>query len=150
MMSPEVVARAIGKKRLLLVLDNCEHVVDDAARLADEIVRRCSQATVLVTTREALRIDGEHIYRVPPLDIPASDDEEPQQLLKRGAVELLLARMRSLGTEFSVDDADCSAIAAICRRLDGIPLAIEFAAPRAATHGFAQVLSHLRSTASRS
>jgi predicted ATPase/DNA-binding winged helix-turn-helix (wHTH) protein len=142
-MSSEVVARAIGKKRLLLVLDNCEHMVDDAARLADEIVRRCSQVTVLVTTREALRIDGEHIYRVPPLDIPASDYEEPQQLLKRGAVKLLLARMRSLGADFSVGAADCSAIAAICRRLDGIPLAIEFAAPRAATHGFVQVLSHL-------
>jgi DNA-binding winged helix-turn-helix (wHTH) protein len=71
--SAETVARAIGDANLLLVLDNCEHVIDAAAELAEAVVRFCPRATVLATSREALRIEGEQVYRVPPLDVPGTD-----------------------------------------------------------------------------
>src|SRR5471032_1492388 len=137
--SSEAVARAIGGKKLLLVLDNCEHVVDAAARLAETIMRQCPRTTVLATSREVLRIDGEYVYRVSPLEIPASDREKPEHLLERPSVQLFIARTRALGADFSPSEANYSAIASICRQLDGIPLAIEFAAARAATLGVQQV-----------
>jgi predicted ATPase/DNA-binding winged helix-turn-helix (wHTH) protein len=141
--SAEAVARAIGGKKLLLVLDNCEHVVDAAARLAEEIVRQCPQVTVLATSREVLRIDGEQVYRVPALEIPASDREDSRQLAERSAVELFVARIRALDADFAPNELNYSAIATICRHLDGIPLAIEFAAARAAMIGVQQVATGL-------
>jgi DNA-binding winged helix-turn-helix (wHTH) protein len=71
--SAEAVARAIGSKRVLLILDNCEHVVDATANLIERFVRLCPRTTILVTSREVLRVDGEMVYRVPPLDVPLSD-----------------------------------------------------------------------------
>jgi predicted ATPase len=74
--SPESVARAIGGKKLLLVLDNCEHVVDAAARLAETLVRLCPSTSIVATSREGLRIEGEHVYRVPPLDVPGLNGKD--------------------------------------------------------------------------
>jgi hypothetical protein len=74
--SAESVARAIGAQKLLLVLDNCEHVIDAAARLAETVIRMCPQTTILATSREILNIEGEHVYRVPPLDVPPQHEEE--------------------------------------------------------------------------
>jgi predicted ATPase len=141
--SPESVARAIGGKKLLLVLDNCEHVIDAAAKLAETIVRTCPHAYVLATSREVLRIEGEHVYRVPPLDVPSPHQEESDIVLGHSAVQLFIARARALDPDFSPYGVNLRAIAAICRRLDGIPLAIEFAAARAATLGPELVLSRL-------
>jgi len=141
--SAEAVARAIGAKKLLLVLDNCEHVIDAAAKLVETIVRVCPRTTVLATSREVLRIEGECVYRVPPLEVPPEHWEEPYDVLGSSAVELLVARMRELDSDFSADSNSLAAIAAICRHLDGIPLAIEFAATRAATLGLEQVASRL-------
>src|SRR5260370_5150517 len=141
--SAESVARAIGGERLLLVLDNCEHVIDAAAQLVETMVRVCPRTTVLATSREALRIEGECVYRVPPLEVPSEHWEEPSAVLGRSAVELLVGRMRELDSDFSPDSDGLAAIAAICRRLDGIPLAIEFAATRAAALGLEQVASRL-------
>jgi predicted ATPase/DNA-binding winged helix-turn-helix (wHTH) protein len=141
--SAEAVARAIGEANLLLVLDNCEHVIDAAAELAEAVVRFCPRASVLATSREVLRIDGEQVYRVPPLDIPEVGQEDPEQVLRRGAVELLVARTRALDSAFSPTPDDIPEIAAICRQLDGIPLAIEFAAARVATLGLRQVAAGL-------
>lgn len=73
--SPEVVARAIGEQELLLVVDNCEHVIDAAADLVERLVRLCPRVTILATSREVLRIAGENVYRVPPLNVPREDDE---------------------------------------------------------------------------
>jgi predicted ATPase/DNA-binding winged helix-turn-helix (wHTH) protein len=140
--SPESVARAIGGKKLLLVLDNCEHGIDAAAKLAETIVRTCSHTYVLTTSREVLRIEGEHVYRVPPLDVP-SERQEQDNVLGHSAVQLFVARTRALDSAFSPHGENLPAIAAICRRLDGIPLAIEFAAARAATLGPELVLSRL-------
>jgi predicted ATPase/DNA-binding winged helix-turn-helix (wHTH) protein len=141
--SPEAVARAIGNSERLLVLDNCEHVVEAAARFAEAVVQHCPNVTVLATSREMLWIAGECIYRVPPLDVPAMDQEEPGRLLKRSSVELFVTRTQALDSDFSPSEDNAQAIAAICRHLDGIPLAIELAAARAATLGVRQVAAGL-------
>src|SRR5499427_1970972 len=142
--SPEAVARAITGKKLLLVLDNCEHVIDAAATLAETLIRLCPRATILATSREVLRIEGEYVYRVAPLEVPAIGREEPNHILSQSAVELFIARTKALNSDFAPHTASLSAIAAICRHLDGIPLAIEFAAARAATLGPEQVAAGLR------
>jgi len=141
--SAEAVARAIGTKSMLLVFDNCEHVVDAAARLVEAIARACPRTTVLATSREVLRIEGEHVYRVAPLDVPSERYEERDDVLGRSAAQLFVARTAALRSDFSPGDEDLSAIASICRRLDGIPLAIEFAAARAATLGVREIASRL-------
>jgi predicted ATPase/DNA-binding winged helix-turn-helix (wHTH) protein len=140
--SPQSVAAAIGGKKLLLVLDNCEHVVDGVASLAETIVRLCPATSVLATSREVLRIEGEHVYRVPALDVPQSQ-EEPHSILEHSAVQLFIARTTALRADFLADEESLPAISAICRHLDGIPLAIELAAARAATLGPQQVASRL-------
>jgi len=137
--SAEPVARAIGNRKLLLLLDNCEHVVEMAAEVAETVLRLCPNATVLATSREVLRIEGEHVYRVLPLEVPPPDRDAPSDLLGHSAVQLFLARTAALATDPVADAASLSTIAAICRRFDGIPLAIEFAAARAATLGLSQV-----------
>jgi len=136
--SAESVARAVGAQRLLLVFDNCEHVIDAAARLAETVVRMCPRTTILATSREILKIEGEYVYCVPPLDVP-SQHEEPDDILRRSAVQLFIATTRALHSDFSPNEENLPAIAAICRRLDGIPLAIDFAAARVATLGLQQV-----------
>jgi predicted ATPase len=141
--SAEAVARAIGERKLLLVLDNCEHVIDAAASVAETVVRLCPHTTVLATSREVLRIEGECVYRVPPLGVPSEDEQESADVLGHSAVQLFIARIRALASDFSPDNEDFKIIAAICRHLDGIPLAIEFAAARAATLGLLQVASLL-------
>ena len=141
--SAEVVARAIGDQEILLIVDNCEHVIEAAANLAEKLVHSCPRVTILATSREVLRIDGENVYRVPPLDVPRQHDEEPDTIVRHGAVQLFIARTTALNENFSPRAEDCLDIAAICRRLDGIPLAIEFAAARVATLGIQEIASHL-------
>jgi predicted ATPase len=128
--SPESIARSIGTRQLLLIFDNCEHVVDAVARLVETIVTRCPGVTILATSREGLRIDGEHVYRVPPLDVPPERRPAAETALEHTAVELFMTRAKALGSNFRHDEENLGAVAAICRRLDGIPLAIEFAAAR--------------------
>jgi predicted ATPase/DNA-binding winged helix-turn-helix (wHTH) protein len=142
--SDETVARAVGGQNILLVLDNCEHIIDAAASFTESFVRLCPRATILATSREVLRIDGEHVYRIPPLDVPAAQVNEPSQILSHSAVELFVARTKSLGSEFLSHDGNPTTIAAICRHLDGMPLAIEFAAARAAMLGVQDVATGLR------
>jgi predicted ATPase/DNA-binding winged helix-turn-helix (wHTH) protein len=141
--SPESVARAIGGRKLLLVLDNCEHVIDATASFAETLARLCPRTTVLATSREVLRIEGEYVYRVPPLGVPPEHQEEPGDVLEHSAVQLLINRTKALRSDFSPHGENLPAIAAICRHLDGIPLAIEFAAARAAALGFQQVALRL-------
>ena len=139
----DAVARAVRGKHLLLVLDNCEHVINAAADLAEALVRQCPRVTVLATTREVLRIQGELVYRVPPLEVPADDQAGAAEILGHSAAELFVARTRESSLDFVPDARSLKAIAAVCRHLDGIPLALEFAAARAATLGVEQVLSRL-------
>jgi predicted ATPase/DNA-binding winged helix-turn-helix (wHTH) protein len=140
----EAVSRAIGHKRLLLVLDNCEHLIDAVATLTETLLAYCPHTTIVATSREILRIQGEQVWRVPPLEVPAIEQMETVDVLAHGAVELFLMRAQELGADFASDPRSRPMIATICRCLDGIPLAIEFAAARAATLGVEQVASGLR------
>ena len=142
-LSAETIARAIGERNLLLVLDNCEHVIEAAAKLTNAILRQCPRIVLLTTSREVLRVEGEYVYRVPPLDVPISDRADPDHILGQSAVELFVARVRALDSSFSPRTEILSSISTICRRLDGIPLAIEFAAARAATIDIPQLAAGL-------
>ena len=141
--SAEGVARDIGGRRLLLVLDNCEHLIDVAAHLAENILRLSSRAVILATSRETLRTIGEHVYRVPPLDVPQHDLSEPADILGNSAVQLFLDRVEASDMIGLRDGQNLRLIARICRHLDGMPLAIEFAAARAASLGLSRVAGGL-------
>jgi predicted ATPase/DNA-binding winged helix-turn-helix (wHTH) protein len=142
--SAESVARAVGGRHLLLVLDNCEHVIDAAATLAETFTRLCPRTTIVATSREVLRIDGESVYRVPPLDVPAIGQASPDYVLQYSAVELFVARTKALNAGFAPYAEELASIGTICRHLDGLPLAIEFAAARAAVLGVQLVAAGLR------
>lgn len=141
--SPASVARVIARRTILLLLDNCEHVIGTVAELVEAIVRTCPRASVLTTSRELLRIEGERAWRVPPLGVPPPDQHGLDALLDHSAVQLFIARLGALQSGFAASPAQLPAIAEICRRLDGIPLAIEFAAARAAAIGVYRVLAGL-------
>ena len=139
----EALARGIGERHLLLLLDNCEHLIDAVAALVEEVMRLCPRATVLATSREIMRIEGESVYRVPALDVP-DPGQAADVILDHSAVELFVTRARALDAGFSPQPEDLASIVEICRHLDGIPLAIEFAAARAALVGIEQVAAGLR------
>jgi predicted ATPase/DNA-binding winged helix-turn-helix (wHTH) protein len=141
--SAERVANVLSAKRLLLVLDNCEHVVSAATSIAEALLRTNSTMRVLATSREPLRAEGECLYRVPPLAVPTDANADVDELLRYGAVRLFVARARSADPHFSVDGPTAATSAAICRRLDGIPLAIELAAARGAVLGIAEIAARL-------
>jgi predicted ATPase/DNA-binding winged helix-turn-helix (wHTH) protein len=142
-MSTKAIARAVAGRKLLIVLDNCEHVIDTVALLTETLLRECPYTSVLATSRETLRIDGEYIYRVPSLDVPSRQVKSQEDLLRSSAVQLFMARVNASGQELEINERTLATIVAICRRLDGIPLAIEFAAARASTLGLPIVLSRL-------
>jgi predicted ATPase/DNA-binding winged helix-turn-helix (wHTH) protein len=135
----EALASAIGDKPLLLVLDNCEHVIDATARLVETVLRLCPRTSVLATSQEPLRIAGEYVYRVSPLEMPQHHWAEPEEALEHGAVQLFVTRLRALDATFVASRENVHLVAAICQHLDEIPLAIEFAAARAAALGIEQV-----------
>ena len=142
--TPEALIRAIGGKNLLLVLDNCEHLIAAVAALAETLIAFCPHISILATSREALRIQGEHVWRVPPLEVPATEVRDAAAILSHSAVELFIARARELDADAATGSTHAQAIAAICRHLDGIPLAIEFAAARTASLGIERVASGLQ------
>src|SRR5262249_44871598 len=107
------------------------------------ILHLCANTTILATSREALRIEGEGVYRVPPLDVPHEDEEHPGTVLEYSAIQLFVARTAALRSDFSPNEENLASTAAICRHLAGMHLAIEFAAARAATLGVRQVASRL-------
>jgi predicted ATPase/DNA-binding winged helix-turn-helix (wHTH) protein len=129
------ILRVVKGRKILIVLDNCEHVIDAAA----EVVEAVCQAThpgarILATSREVLRARDEVLYRVPPLELPPPHDSA-ESILLSSAVQLFLAHARAIEPRFSVGLRSLAKISTICRRLDGIPLAIELAAERAAVIG---------------
>jgi predicted ATPase/TolB-like protein/Tfp pilus assembly protein PilF len=141
--STELAANALGTSRLILVLDNCEHVIDAAATIAEALLRAHPTIRVLATSREPLRAEGEYLHRVPPLAVPAEGIEDTEEMLQAGAVQLFVVRARAANPHFSPDCRTAAAAAAICRRLDGIPLAIELAASRGAALGIEELASRL-------
>ena len=141
--SPELVATALGAKRVLLVLDNCEHVIDAAAHMSEALLGAIPASCVMATSREPLRAGGEWVYPVPPLEVPAEGTEETEDLLGCSAVRLFIARAGAAAADFSPDQRDAATIGAICRRLDGIPLAIELAAARTPALGVEALAARL-------
>ena len=129
-------------KRMLLLLDNCEHVLDACAQLIDALLKTCPQLKILATSRESLNITGEAIYRVPSLTLP-----NPQQILDnfRNYESILLFEERAqlVRLEFSVTVENVASVAQICQRLDGIPLAIELAAAKVAAFSTQQITEQL-------
>jgi predicted ATPase len=136
-------ATALGTKPVLLILDNCEHVIEAAARMAEALLRLNFHAFIMASSREPLRAPGEFTYRVPALDLPAAGTHAPGDLLRSGAVRLFLARARAADPHIAADDRIAGISAAICRRLDGIPLAIELAAARVAGLGLEGLAARL-------
>jgi hypothetical protein len=120
--SPERVAHALAARQLLLVLDNCEHLVGAAPTMAEALLRANPAARVMATSRESLRAEGECVYRVPPLAVPTEGSEDAEDPLRYGALRLFVARARAAEPQFSPDVHVAAAIVAICRHLDGIPL----------------------------
>jgi predicted ATPase/DNA-binding winged helix-turn-helix (wHTH) protein len=141
--SVERIANALGQKQLLLVLDNCEHVVDEAAQMAEALLRATPSVRVITTSRDPLRVEGEWVFLVPPLGVPTKDSSNCEDLLRYGAVRLFVERARAATPHFSTDERAVATIAAICRRLDGIPLAIELAAARVGALGVEELASRL-------
>ena len=137
------VAQALAGRRLVLVLDTCEHVIGAAAALAEVVLRARSAVRIIATSREPLRAEGEWVYPVPPLAVPAADAEDADGLLRYGGVRLFVERLSAADPHFAPDRRNAAMIAAICRRLDGMPLAIELAAARAAVLGVEEVATHL-------
>jgi predicted ATPase/DNA-binding winged helix-turn-helix (wHTH) protein len=126
----------IGTRKVLLVLDNCEHVIDVAAPLAERIVSEAPQAHVLATSRESLRVEGEHVHLLYALDCPPEDaDLTATEVLTYPAAQLFMERAAAGGHGAALSDSDAPVVARICRRLDGIALAIEVTAGRAGTYG---------------
>ena len=134
----------LGTRQLLIVLDNCEHLVEACARFAEAVLRGCRDVRILATSREPLNITGELEWRVPPLETPDPNLRESSDRLNRySAVRLFLARASAVATGFRMTEENAAAIARICRRLDGIPLAIELAASRVKSLGVAQIAARL-------
>ena len=134
----------VASKRLLLVLDNCEHLLDACAVLADAVLREAPSVRILATSRQPLGIAGETVVQVGPLSVP--DDEEqlaPDRVAQSEAVALLVERSREAGAAFEVTPDNRAAVVELARRLDGIPLAIELAAVRLRTLGLDEVVERL-------
>ena len=140
--SAQRVAQALADRRLLLVLDTCEHVITAAAAIAEAVLRAGSAVRIITTSREPLRAEGEWVYPVPPLAVPAVDAED-DDLTRYGAVRLFVERARATVPHFVPGRRLMTMVAAICRRLDGIPLAIELAAARASALGIEELAARL-------
>ena len=125
----EALVASLRHRRMLLVVDNCEHVLHAAAHLVDALARRCPHVTIVATSRERLGVDGEHVWPVLPLSVPSAT-AEPPDVVASPAVALFLDRARATQAGFVLDDTNTGAVVEICRGLDGLPLALEIAASR--------------------
>jgi predicted ATPase/DNA-binding winged helix-turn-helix (wHTH) protein len=126
-------------KRILLILDTCEHLIEAVAMLARSIAEAAPQVHILTTTREALRIEGERVYKLEALGCPPDDSEiTAEAVLSFPATQLFMERAAASGVSLDISDADARIVASICRKLDGVALAVELAARRVETCGLSQ------------
>ncbi len=143
--APEVaLAGHIGDRQQLLLLDNCEHLVEPVAHLVEALLRHCPRLTVLATSREPLRVPGEVTWRVPSLSLPELVDHSPSEGSQEAeSVRLFTVRAGQVAPGFELDDENAVAISALCHRLDGMPLAIELAAARVGALTPSQIVERL-------
>ena len=139
----EALVAVLESDRTLLVLDNCEHLLDSAAHLVDALLGAVPRLSVLATSREPLRVEGERVWRTPALPVPSSVDLRAADLLEFDAARLFVYRATDADHRFKLTDDNARTVAEICRRLDGIPLAIELAAARVPALTPAQIASRL-------
>ncbi|MBB6171095.1 putative ATPase/DNA-binding SARP family transcriptional activator [Nocardiopsis mwathae] len=138
------VAAALRPKRMLLVLDNCEHVVDGVAELAETLLRTAPDLRILTTSQEPLGVSGEALWSVPPLSLPdPSVEVTPSVVEVSSAARLFLARAAAAAPDFTLDAENAHAVATVCRRLDGLPLALELAATRVRVLGVHELAERL-------
>lgn len=131
-------------RRLLLVLDNCEHLIDVVARLAEQLFNHAPQVHILATSREALRVEGEKVHRLSPLDSPSAyTGLSTAELQSYPAIQLFMDRAVASGGSVELSETDVHVVAAICKRLDGIPLAIEIVAGLVGAFGISGTAAQL-------
>ncbi len=135
------IVRTLADRELLIVLDNCEHVLGSAGRVVVMLAERCRRVRVMTTSRERLDVPGEFVFPVPPLGLPEDGSVHAVAVSEAGG--LFLARARAANPAFALTAGNCAAIAEVCSRLDGMPLAIELAAARCSTLGPAQLAARL-------
>ena len=135
--------RHLRRKEALLIIDNCEHLLEACAEVVDAVARECPAIHVLATSREPLAVSGEVTFPVAPLAAPTGDAEHPRELLRFAAVELFVERARRVRPSFELTPEHAEAVASICRRVDGIPLALELAAVRVRVLAPAQIAAGL-------
>jgi predicted ATPase/DNA-binding CsgD family transcriptional regulator len=134
----------VQDKEVLLVLDNCEHLIAGCAKLADQLLSRAPRLVVVATSREPLRIGGETVWSVPPLSLPCLDGTvTPESVVASEAGQLFLVRAQAVQPDFRLTDAVARAVTEVCCRLDGIPLAIELAAARVPVVSAPQIAARL-------
>lgn len=130
------IASALRHKNLLLVFDNCEHLIEPVAAVVGALLRAASKIRILTTSREPLRIEGEQVCRLPPLDVPPAGAQlNAKQMMAYPAAQLFLERAAAIVNDLRVSEVEAASIAEICRRLDGNPLAIELASARVDAFG---------------
>ncbi len=129
----DALVAVLKSQHLLLILDNCEHLLDVVARVTDSIGRHCPRVHVLATSREPLGVDGEEVYRVRSMSLPEGDAETTDDAMASDSVRLFVVRAQSRDKSLELTEDNASTVVAICRRLDGIPLALELAAARLST-----------------
>jgi len=140
----DAVVDFLAPRALLLVLDNCEHLLAATASLADALLRSAPELTILATSREPLRVPGEVVFRVPSLDIPdPAQTTTPEELVAYEAVQLFVERAHAVAPDFALDADNATDVARICFRLDGLPLAVELAAGRLGALGPAAIAERL-------
>ncbi len=139
------VEETLRDRRALLIVDNCEHVVDEAARVINRLLAHCPQLRIIATSRQPLGVAGELVRPVPPLAVPAEDEMVGGLALVREApaIQLLVERARSVEPSFRVDAANAKAVVSLCRHLDGMPLAIELAAARLRTMSLEEIATRI-------
>ena len=125
----------LGSRRTTIVLDNCEHLIADVALLVSAVVRSCPNVSFLATSRERLAIGGEVVYRLPSLEIPDRPPSRIEQARRYAAIELFVQRAKMIDRSIDFDDDAVDSLIAICKKLDGIPLAIELVAARVSALG---------------
>jgi predicted ATPase len=139
----ETLVTYLAQKHALLIFDNCEHVIPEARAVVGALLAECPTVALLVTSREPLAVTGERAYRIPPLPVPGQGAILPNEALAYGAVALFVDRVRAVDARFTVTRENVEAIVEICRRLDGLPLALELAAARAAVLSPSQICKRL-------
>ena len=139
----EALVDALAPQDILIVLDNCEHLIGGCAKTAELILRRCPRVHLLATSREPLGIGGETVYRVPSLSLPGSDDSDFGPPESSDAVALFVDRARTQGVSLAGGEQAAELVVSVCRRLDGMPLAIELAAARLRTMSLASLHDRL-------